>query len=163
MPKAAARDDAAVGTLLDRIRNDYPDLSFVESTRFSWHAERKSVAFKKSAAGTERGAWALLHELSHALLDHTDYRYDIELLQMEAAAWARAHELTAAYGLHINEDYVQDCLDTYRDWLHLRATCPVCFARSLQASPRRYQCFNCGARWQVSRSRLCRPYRLQTV
>lgn len=159
----AGRVRPELATLINRIAADYPDLVFVEDTHFSWRAGQKHVSFKKSAASTQRGAWALLHELGHALLAHNDYRYDIELLQMEAAAWSRAHELSASYGLHIDEDYVQDCLDTYRDWLHLRATCPTCFARSLQASPRIYRCHNCGEEWQVSRNRLCRPYRLKTT
>lgn len=149
--------------LLQQIRYDFPDLSFEESAHFSWHAGKKRVSFKKSEANEEYQAWSLLHELGHALLGHTGYRFDIELLQLEAAAWQKAHELAKDYGIVIDEDYTQDCLDTYRDWLHLRATCPTCFARSLQATPRRYRCFNCQTEWRVSRSRLCRPYRLQTA
>jgi hypothetical protein len=152
----------ALDTLLDQIVADYPDLSFIESAQFSWHAGRKHVSFKKVGAGAQHNMWALLHELGHALLGHTEYTHDIELLQLEVAAWGRARELAKHYGLHIDEDYVEDCLDTYRDWLHLRATCPTCYARSLQASQSRYKCFNCASSWQVSRSRLCRPYRLQT-
>ena len=148
-------------TLLERIGTDYPDLSFIESAHFSWHAGRKHVSFKKAGADTQHNMWALLHELGHALLKHSDYQHDIELLQMEVAAWDKARTLAEHYGLHIDEDYVQDCLDTYRDWLHLRATCPTCYARSLQATEARYSCFNCGSSWQVSRNRLCRPYRLQ--
>ncbi|HEY4161288.1 MAG TPA: hypothetical protein VGM08_04465 [Candidatus Saccharimonadales bacterium] len=159
-PKAGA---ASLDTLISRIAADYPGFAFVEGARFSWRADKRHVSFRKSAADTERGAWALLHELGHALLGHADYRYDIELLQMEAAAWTKARQLAAAYGLQIDGDYVQDCLDTYRDWLHLRATCPTCYARSLQASPRAYRCHNCGTGWQVSRNRLCRPYRLKTT
>ncbi len=154
---------ASLDTLISRIAADHPDFAFVEGGRFSWHAGSKHVSFKKSAATSSRGAWALLHELGHGLLGHADYRYDIQLLQMEAAAWAKAHELAANYELEIDEDYVQDCLDTYRDWLHLRATCPTCFTRSLQTSPRSYHCHNCSAEWQVSRNRLCRPYRLKTT
>lgn len=150
-------------SLLTQISGDYPDLSFEESAHFSWHAGKKRVSFKKADANVEHQSWSLLHELGHALLGHASYRYDIELLQMEAAAWQEAHALAKAYDLVIDEDYTQDCLDTYRDWLHLRATCPACFARSLQASPRHYHCFNCQTEWQVSRSRLCRPYRLQTA
>ena len=161
MPKTVA--PFSLEGLLEQIRSDHPDLSFIESTNFSWHAGKKHVSFKKSDAGSEQAAWALLHELGHALLDHTTYRYDIELLQIEATAWGKARELAQKYALTIDEDYIQDCLDTYRDWLHLRATCPSCFARSLQSSPRDYHCFNCGSEWQVSRSRLCRPYRLQTA
>jgi hypothetical protein len=160
MPKTAI---PSLETLLAQIRRDYPDLSFAESTDFSWHAGQKHISFKSSGANAKQDTWGLLHELGHALLGHATYCFDIELLQLEAIAWGKARELAQKYMLEINEDYVQDCLDTYRDWLHLRATCPNCFARSLQASPRDYHCFNCGSRWQVSRSRLCRPYRLQTT
>lgn len=148
-------------TLLEQIGADYPDLSFIESAHFSWHAGRKHVSFKKTGANSEHNLWALLHELGHALLGHTDYTHDIQLLQLEVAAWDKARELASKYAVSIDEDYVQDCLDTYRDWLHLRATCPTCYARSLQASEGRYKCFNCQTEWQVTRSRLCRPYRLQ--
>jgi hypothetical protein len=148
--------------LLNRIASDHPDLQFIESAHFSWHAGKKHVFFKSAGGQTKQNMWALLHELGHALLSHTDYRHDIELLQMEVAAWERARKLATHYGLSIQEDYIQDCLDTYRDWLHLRATCPTCYARSLQASSSLYKCFNCQTEWSVTRSRLCRPYRLQT-
>ena len=148
--------------LLKRIAKDYPDLEFIESAHFSWHAGKKHVNFKKSLENTPHDIWALLHELGHAILNHKDYIHDIELLQLEVAAWEQARGLASIYKVAIDEDYIQDCLDTYRDWLHLRSPCPTCFARSLQASQSHYHCFNCRTEWQVSRSRLCRPYRLQT-
>jgi len=147
--------------LLERIAADYPDLEFIESAHFSWHAGRKHVSFKKAGKNAEHNMWALLHELGHALLGHAGYKHDIELLQLEVAAWEKGRRLAENYGVRIEDDYIQDCLDTYRDWLHLRATCPTCFARSLQTTEKRYRCFNCQTEWQVSRSRLCRPYRLQ--
>jgi len=159
MPKAVIKN---LDFLLEQIRADYPDVSFVESGHFSWHAGTKHVSFKRdSEANLEHTAWSLLHELGHALLGHAIYRYDIELLQLEAAAWSQAHKLAKKYTLEIDEDYVQDCLDTYRDWLHMRATCPTCYARTLQATPSRYRCLNCQTEWSVTRSRLCRPYRLK--
>lgn len=160
MPEVA---EPQLDSLLARIAADHPHLQFIESAHFSWHAGKKHVSFKKAGADVRHNMWALLHELGHALLGHTDYRHDIELVQLEVAAWDRARALAEHYGLAIEEDYIQDCLDTYRDWLHLRATCPTCFARSLQTSDRHYRCFNCQTEWQVSRSRLCRPYRLQTA
>jgi hypothetical protein len=147
--------------LLARISTDYPDLSFIESAHFGWHAGKKHVSYQSAGKDAKQSMWALLHELGHALLGHADFKHDIELVQLEVAAWERARSLAKHYGLKINEDYIQDCLDTYRDWLHLRATCPTCFARSLQASQTHYRCFNCQTEWSVTRSRLCRPYRLQ--
>lgn len=160
MPKAAT---PVLDDMLAKIAADYPDLEFIESAHFAWHAGKRHVSFKKAGTNIQHNMWALLHELGHALLGHADFTHDIELLQLEVAAWERARDLAAHYGLTIDEDYLQDCLDTYRDWLHLRATCPTCFARSLQASQRRYRCFNCQTEWTVTRSRLCRPYRLQTA
>lgn len=160
MPKLAA---PSLDELLPKIAADYPDLEFIESAHFSWHAGKKHVSFNKTGKNAEHNTWALLHELGHALLGHTDFTHDIELLQLEVAAWDKARGLAEHYGLEIDEDYLQDCLDTYRDWLHLRSTCPTCYARSLQASQRRYRCFNCQTEWTVTRSRLCRPYRLQTA
>jgi hypothetical protein len=150
-------------TLLESIARDYPDLKFIESAHFAWHSGRKHVAFKRDPENVERNMWALLHELGHALLNHSAYVHDVELVQLEVAAWERARSLAKHYGLQVDEDYVEDCLDTYRDWLHLRSTCPTCYGRALQASERLYRCFNCQGEWQVSRSRLCRPYRLQTT
>jgi hypothetical protein len=160
MPSSAAHE-VSLTNLLANIRKDYPEFSFVEGSHFSWQAEHQRISFKQTAEISHRTIWALLHELGHALLAHNDYRYDIELLKLEAAAWAEACNIAEKYAFTMDEDYIQDCLDTYRDWLHLRATCPICFARSLQMSPRQYRCFNCQAEWTVTRSRFCRPYRLQ--
>lgn len=149
--------------LLERIRTDYPRVQFVESNQFSWHAGAKHISYLATAADDPRGTWALLHELGHALLNHTDYESDAELLGMEVAAWEKAEELASAYGIQIADDYTQHCLDSYRDWLHVRATCPSCYVRSLQTSPRSYTCHSCGTTWNVSRSRHCRPYRKKRV
>jgi hypothetical protein len=161
MPTKTTASYSNLDTLLARIAADYPDLRFIESAHFAWHAGRGNVTYQKAGKNTQHSMWALLHELGHALLGHKDYIHDIELLQLEVAAWDKARQLAAHYGITKGEDYIQDCLDTYRDWLHLRATCPTCYARALQSSARRYRCFNCQTEWQVSRSRLCRPYRLQ--
>jgi len=160
MPKPAATTD--VQTLLVNIQRDYPDVAFIVGEHFSWHPDKRQISFQ-ALNNSEYGKWALLHEVGHALLYHDHYDYDIELLQLEVAAWDKARDLAGTYETHIDEDYIQDCLDTYRDWLHMRATCPKCLTRSLQASQCQYHCFNCATEWRVSRSRLCRPYRLKTT
>jgi len=159
MPKIAT---PSFTDLLERLRADYPDVAFDEGTAFSWHAGKRKVSFKATYKNAEHNMWALLHELGHAELEHTDYKHDIELLQLEVAAWEAAEKIAVRYEVPVDEDYIQDCLDTYRDWLHLRSTCPTCYGRSLQNSERSYRCFNCQTEWQVTRSRLCRPYRLKT-
>jgi hypothetical protein len=105
------------------------------------------------------GTWSLLHETGHGLLVHADYQSDLELLHMEVAAWEKAKELGQAFGVQIDPNHIEDCLDTYRDWLHRRSTCPTCGSVSLQHNSTEYHCHNCNAMWQVSSSRFCRPYR----
>jgi hypothetical protein len=58
----------------------------------------------------------------------------------------------------IDEEHIQNCLDTYRDWLHKRSTCPRCDSHGLQTSEQ-YKCYNCRAVWRVGNERFCRAYR----
>ena len=147
-------------SLAKKVVIDYPDIQFIEAGKFAWQASKHQVSYQSSG---EYHELALLHELGHALLSHAAFTHDIELVHLELAAWEKARELATNYDITFDEDYIQDCLDTYRDWLHVRATCPTCFGRSLQASISQYRCFNCQTEWSVSRSRLCRPYRLKTA
>lgn len=146
-------------TLVDRLKADFPAIDFVESSGFSWHAGQNNISYKAIAIDDTHGSWALLHEVGHALLEHKDFNSDIELLKMEVAAWEQAKQLAATYSTKIDEEYVQSCIDSYRDWLHVRSTCPTCHSRSLQTDKRTYCCLNCDAEWKVTRNRLCRPYR----
>lgn len=146
-------------TLLLLLKKDYPELAFVQASRFSWHAGKKHISYTEASMQDIRGIWALLHELGHALLKHTDYKSDMELLNIEVAAWDKARSLATNYSLSVDEEYIQDSLDSYRDWLHVRSACPVCHEHCLQVDFRTYRCHNCGTRWDVTKSRLCRPYR----
>jgi len=145
--------------LFRRIEVDYPEITFTEATRFSWHAGKQHISYTKASLQDTRGLWALLHELGHALLKHTDYTSDVELLNIEVAAWDKARNLAAKYDLAIDEEYIQDSLDSYRDWLHVRSACPTCHEHCLQVDVDTYKCHNCGTTWNVTQSRLCRPYR----
>jgi len=154
MPKLVSAVD-----LLDALRVDYPSLEFVAGKQFSWHAGLQIVSYHPARLDDDKTTHTLLHEVGHALLRHADYTTDIELLQMEVAAWVKAHELAERYGLTLSQDYIEDCTDSYRDWLHVRSTCPTCYGRSLQTNRTTYRCHNCQTTWHVTRSRLCRPYR----
>ena len=161
MPKVA--EAPAFHAVLARLVSDYPEIQVSEGARFTWSPEKQQVIYRNSEHNTNLGIFSLLHEFGHALLSHKKFTHDIELLQLEVAAWEKARELAQHYRITLDEDHIQDCLDTYRDWLHLRSTCPSCYARSLQAAENCYHCFNCGTQWNVTRSRLCRPYRLKTT
>ena len=151
--------------LLERLQREHPQLRFQPGPAFYWSPETGEIFYKeprtknREQGAEKRDEWALLHEVAHALLEHTNYHTDIELLQLEVAAWAHAKTMAGGYGLTIDDDHVQDCLDTYRDWLHGRSICPNCTTRSLQQSDHHYRCHNCHTTWRVSASRFCRPYR----
>jgi hypothetical protein len=146
-------------TLVNALRQAYPNFTFVAGDQASWSAQKQQVTY---ALDESPGAlWTVLHELGHAILGHASYESDLQLLQKETAAWNEAVELSAAYGIDIDNDHIQDCLDTYRDWLHKRSTCPTCGDHGLQSTQSLYNCLNCQNTWKVSSARFCRPYRLK--
>lgn len=146
-------------SLVDTLRIDFPAIKFVEGESFYWSPKDASVTYAEVSTMPEVSNWSLLHEVSHGILGHTAYKSDFELVQLEVEAWQYARGLAKQYGIKIDPEHIEDCLDTYRDWLHRRSTCPDCGTVSTQADPKTYKCFNCSAVWHVSNSRFCRPYR----
>ena len=149
--------------LLETLRARLPAVRFEPGESFSWSPAQQLVCYPESCMLEDSSGWALLHEAAHGILQHCSYETDFELLLLEVAAWQKAKELAAELEIEIDEDHIQDCLDTYRDWLHRRSTCPTCGIVGLQHSPRLYACHNCNATWQVSNSRFCRAYRLKNA
>jgi hypothetical protein len=101
----------------------------------------------------------VLHELAHAILDHSDYHGDFELLKLESDAWELAAKIGQSYNILIDDEHIQNCLDTYRDWLHRRSACPSCGTHVLQQDSAQYHCFNCNTSWHVSSGKFVRAYR----
>lgn len=138
-------------SLIARLETDLPDVEFRPGESFRWSPPEKTIFYADTADHA-----SLAHEVSHALLHHGDYAKDIDLLKMERDAWEYAATVLAKkYGLTIDEDTIQDALDTYRDWLHARSTCPTCRAIGLQTAPRTYSCLACTTSWRVNEARSC--------
>jgi hypothetical protein len=147
--------------LIAQVRAEFPALRFTPGEQFCWSPETGEIFYKTGAKG-RRAAWSLLHETGHALLEHASYQADFELLRLEVAAWQRARQLASGLQIQIDEDHIQDCLDTYRDWLYKRSICPTCSTKCLQQGDFvHYRCFNCHTVWRVTASRFCRAYRRQ--
>jgi len=144
--------------VLKKLRIDYPNLSFIQGDSFYW-SPRKNLIHYRHIDDSPESIWPLLHEVGHAQLGHRQYSSDFELLSLEIEAWKQAKLLAKKYSNEIDENHIQDCLDTYRDWLYKRSTCPLCTCSALQIDTDRYSCFNCNNEWQVSESRKCRTYR----
>jgi hypothetical protein len=120
---------------LANITNEYPTLRFVSGDSFYWSPSNHQITYQLDDLN---GIEHLLHEVSHALLEHTKYETDIALIQMERA-----------------DDLVQNDLDTYRDWLHARSTCPHCGANGIQTAKQNYQCLICHKLWSVNQALHC--------
>lgn len=158
---AATSSSRIMKNLLKKLEADFPDIKFTEGDSFFWSAGDRSVTYAVVSTQPEIAQWSLLHEVSHGILNHIDYKSDFELVKLEVAAWQHAKSLSKRYGIKIDPEHIQDCLDTYRDWLHRRSSCPKCSLVNTQSDPRTYKCYNCKTVWNVSSSRFCRPYRRQ--
>lgn len=140
-----------ISSLVRQLSIDAPDVSFQPSTLFSWSPHTRTVQYDPYGSPAE-----LLHELGHVQLGHSTYSRDITLIEMEREAWDIAtHSLANTYSIDIPTDQVEEHLDSYREWLHARSTCPSCNANGLQIDTLLYQCSACQTTWRVNEARLC--------
>lgn len=138
--------------LVTAIKADHPSIPLRPAKNFLWIPQENTVEYDPSG-----DAAYLLHELGHALQGHDSYNHDIELLSIERAAWTYAtSHLAATYKVDIPSELVEESLDTYREWLHARSTCPDCHLNGMQSGPRLYRCVSCTATWSVNEARGCR-------
>lgn len=142
----------SMSSLIHKLKTDYPALTFFESDQFAWSPVTQTVSFEPDQPHASE---LLLHELSHGLLGHRDYTRDVELLAMETAAWEKAKTLAEHYSVRMSEHVIQTHLDTYREWMHARSTCPECTATGYQTSKAQYACAACTHQWRVNEARLC--------
>jgi predicted RecB family nuclease len=151
----------SINSLISKLQTSYPDITFKDGTEFSWSSKKRTVTY---ASASENAAPQLLHELSHALLDHKEYLRDISLIGIERDAWEYAKlQLAPLYNVIITEETAEDALDSYRDWLHARSTCPSCQAIGIETLKRQYKCLVCNHQWRVNEARICvlRRYQIQ--
>jgi hypothetical protein len=139
-------------SLANKLHSDFPALTFLAGTEFRWSPQENTIFYDQ----TSNDCASLLHEVAHAALGHTAYTKDIELIEMERDAWERAAtQLAATYKISIEDKVIQDSLDSYRDWLHARSTCPHCKATGIQTEKNQYKCLVCTTKWRVNEARMC--------
>lgn len=139
--------------LVRQLATDFPALTFTQNDTSYWSPSQATVFYSPAEPCAE---WVLLHELSHALLEHTAYNKDVELLAKERDAWHYACTVLAPrYSLMIDQDFIEDHLDTYRDWLHAKSSCPTCNLTGIEQSKGSYICIACHTSWQVNEARTC--------
>lgn len=148
--------------ILSLIKLDNPSLHFVEGDHHSWSPKNKTVTFLST--NNPQNIWSLLHEVAHATLGHESYDSDMELMNMELDAWLTAKELAKKYtATPIDSQHIENCLDTYRNWIYKRSCCPSCRVAGVQKNSHTYICYRCSNSWKVSNTSFCRPYRKKTM
>lgn len=145
--------------MIKKLSKEFPKFTFSEGEDFIWSPEESRVYYDPSRLDTSEGKLSLLHEVGHAVLAHETYTHDIDLLKYELDAWEKAKTFAPDYSVAVDQDYIEDCLDSYRDWLKKRSTCPDCSFVNFQTSHSSYDCFNCGCSWRVPVSQVCRIQR----
>ena len=143
--------------LLLQLLGDFPSITFESGDEFMW-APHKNTVFYGQLSNTE-SLLSLLHETSHGILGHTHYKSDIELVGLELEAWEQTRKLAKKYQVDADNQHIEDCMDTYRNWLHRRSLCPHCDLSGIQIDNSTYSCTFCHLEWSVSSARFCRPYR----
>lgn len=147
--------------LLPRVKASFPDITFEETNDFRWSPATQTVYV--GPMESERDAITLLHEVGHALAGHQGYERDIDLLKLEREAWTTAKNMIAPlFEVVIDEETIEEALDSYRDWLHARSRCPECEQNGVQHSLHTYTCLLCSTTWRVNDARKCglKRYRL---
>ena len=122
-----------------KLQADYPEFNIKSGSKFAFRPP-KTIFW-----GPPQPNFALLtlHELAHALCKHKDYATHIERIKIESEAWERAKTLCDEYAIAWDEDFVQEQLDTYRDWLHAKSLCPTCRLTRFQTPDGTYHCPRC--------------------
>lgn len=140
-------------SLHERIAAAFPHLTLVAGDEFRWSPREQTIFFDEH---DPRSNERLLHEVAHAELKHHTYERDIELIALERDAWqyAKSH-LAPRFDFAIDSNVVEDDLDTYRDWLHARSTCPACGATGIQTDTKEYTCVACRTVWAVNQAISC--------
>jgi len=142
----------SITSLATKLQADFPDFIFTPEAEFRWSPQQKTIFYPITSSDTT----SLLHETAHAILKHTEYAKDITLIEMERDAWEYAkNELSPRYNTPIDEAIAESALDTYRDWLHARSTCPQCQATGVQIKKDQYKCLACHTQWRTNEARVC--------
>jgi hypothetical protein len=140
--------------LVNSLKTDFPWVKFIEDSICKWSPDTGSVHYRPLK--DRKDTWALLHELSHAILGHFSFDRDIELIGKEVEAWQHARDkLAPLYKLAIPDENIDSELETYREWLHSRSSCPVCELNGIQTETDTYRCLNCRTSWRVNDARRC--------
>lgn len=123
--------------VLSRLRVDYPELCFIVGKRDAFRPPKTIIVDPNGSS------LSLLHEVGHALCHHRTFNTAIQRLKMEREAWEKARELCRKYEVLFDDDFVEDELDSYRNWVEKKSRCPICGLARFQSLDGNYFCPKC--------------------
>lgn len=152
--------------MLKTIIKDYREIiktfdnyNVVDSSEFYWSAIDSTIHFDSRLMDRDEGLYKLIHEIGHAKSGHKNFDSGIRLLSLETEAWDKAQAIASTFDIKIPANFIEHSLDSYRDWLHRRSTCPECKTIGIESGENEYRCFNCRQKWVVSGDQRSRCYR----
>ena len=152
---------------VERLTQDFKEVKFKQGARRFSCQLRGSVFVIFLGPPCPKYGLLTLHELGHALSKHKDYTVDVQRVKIESEAWERAKTVYLKYANEgkislknknnkvkdkakiaellpeWDEDFVQEKLDTYRDWLHTKSRCKKCGLTCYQTEDGVYRCPRC--------------------
>ena len=141
MNSSNSKNNPSPPPFLNRLQNAYPDFKFkLNQPKFAF---RPPHTILLGSLEDPNFAPLSLHELGHALLSHQNYKTDLERLKLELAAWEQAKKIAPNFGIEINQDLIEQELDTYRNWLHTKSKCKKCGLTRYETPDGVYHCPLC--------------------
>lgn len=146
MPKSSLKIGVkvALNSLVSRLQRDYPEFHFVYGKRFSFRPPKTIVIGPDEGKNTPL---LVFHELGHAISGEYSYALSIERLKIESLAWQEGKKAYQNYqDLALpawDDSFVEDNLDTYRNWLHQKSKCPSCGLTRYQDANQKWCCPYC--------------------
>lgn len=137
--------------LITHLETAYPQFTFrCREKRFKFRYPDQIFLENPEIPACPPAIFALqtLHELGHALCKHKNYDTDVSRLKIEREAWEAAKKAyldlpKTLKTFTFDEDFVEDSLDTYRDWLHNRSKCKNCGLTRYQTPDGLWHCPRC--------------------
>lgn len=150
----AATTTVPLSSIPNTLREDFPQFTFIEGVVSHWSPVKQTVFHQP--INSHEDTYSLFHELGHAVCGHTDFEQDISLVRMEREAWEAGQKIAKKYGFTISTEYVENALDSYRDWMYARSRCPACNNPGVQKKATGfYTCLLCGTPWRANDARQC--------
>lgn len=124
-------------------------LFIIPGDQYYYDSAIDTVFYIKKELYSTVGYSSFLHEASHAILGHINYKSELELLATETRAWELASKIADSFGITIPDKLISSSLESYESFALNRGLCPTC-NRFIISSMSVYHCLFCDTHWHCS-------------